>query len=151
MKSKDVFVCCLFLCLAGMSRQAYSQTTISDDWAVTDALGRKAPDYQEVGGKKKDKFVALFYWTWHQGNDAPFKVRNITKIVRKHPEAMRDYNNPAWGNNRPFFYYWEQPLFGYYKTGCSANMQRCLQMPALTSSSLIVPMVILPGKIHTRR
>ena len=110
------FVLVLLFFLFGDVEDLSAQKKISDDWAVTDALGRKAPDYQDVGGKKKDKFVALFYWTWHQGNDAPFKVRNITEIVRQHPEAMRDYNHPAWGNNRPFFYYWEQPLFGYYKT-----------------------------------
>lgn len=89
----------------------------SDSWAMTDALGRKASSYQEVGEKKKDKFVAMFYWTWHEGNDdTTYPIKNITDIVRRNPEAMKDYNHSAWGAKRPGFFFWEQPLLGYYKT-----------------------------------
>lgn len=89
----------------------------SDQWAATDALGRKVRAYSDAGEKKKDKVVAMFYWTWHQGNDdTTYQVKNITEIVRNHPEAMKDYQHPAWGTKRPGFFYWEQPLFGYYKT-----------------------------------
>ena len=89
----------------------------SDQWAVTDALGRKVRDYKSAGEKKKDKVVAMFYWTWHQGNDdTTYHVKNITEIVRKYPEAMKDYHHPAWGDKQPGFFFWEQPLLGYYKT-----------------------------------
>ena len=71
----------------------------------------------EVAGNKKDKFVTMFYWTWHQGNDdTTTTVKNITEIVREHPLAMKDYNHPAWGKQKPGFFFWEQPLLGYYKT-----------------------------------
>jgi hypothetical protein len=92
-----------------------AQIVNSDNWAATDALGRKVREYKDAGDKRKDKYVAVFYWTWHQGDDTTFQVKNITDIVRKYPEAMKDYNHPAWGTKRPFFY-WEQPLFGYYQT-----------------------------------
>lgn len=89
----------------------------SNDWAFTDALGRKVVGPQEAGSKKKDKTVAMFYWTWHQGDDdTSYQVKNITKIVRQYPEAMKDYNHPAWGSKKPGFFFWEEPLFGYYKT-----------------------------------
>ncbi|MGK6350057.1 hypothetical protein [Parapedobacter sp. DT-150] len=95
----------------------FGQTINSDQWALTDALGRKARDHQSAGDKKQEKFVAMFYWTWHQGeDDTTYQVKNITEIVRKHPEAMKDYNHPAWGTKKPGFFYWDQPLFGYYKT-----------------------------------
>ncbi len=62
----------------------------------------------------------MFYWTWHQGgkDDTTTTVKNITEIVRKNPEAMKDYNHPAWGGKaKPGgFFFWEQPLLGYYKT-----------------------------------
>ena len=95
-----------------------AQTVNSDSWAATDALGRKVRDYQEAGNKKKDKFVAMFYWTWHQQSpDTTRSVKNITEIVRKYPEAMRDNNHPAWEQETPGgIFYWEQPLLGYYKT-----------------------------------
>ena len=103
------------VCLIGGS--AFGQTVNSDSWAATDALGRKVREYKDAGDKKKDKFIAMFYWTWHQGNDdTTYQVKNISEIVRKYPEAMKDYNHPAWGDKRPGFFFWEQPLLGYYKT-----------------------------------
>lgn len=90
----------------------------SDTWSFTDALGRKAVSFQEAGKKKAGKVVAMFYWTWHQGNDdTTAQVKNITDVVRQYPEAMKDYHHPAWGGNqRPGYFFWEQPLLGYYKT-----------------------------------
>ena len=84
---------------------------------ATDALGRKVILNDEAGAPKKDKFVAIFYWTWHQGNDdTAYPVKNITEILRQHPEALKDYNHTAWGTKRPGFFFWEEPLFGYYQT-----------------------------------
>lgn len=97
--------------------QSMGQPIVSDQWAVTDALGRKVREYRDAGDKKKDKFIAMFYWTWHQGDDdTTYQVKNITEIVRKYPEAMKDYHHPAWGTKQPGFFFWEQPLLGYYKT-----------------------------------
>jgi len=94
-----------------------AQTVNSDSWAATDALGRKVRSYDEAPEKRQDKFVGIFYWTWHQGNDdTTYHVKNISEIKREFPEAMKDYNHPAWGTRKPGFFYWEQPLFGYYKT-----------------------------------
>lgn len=93
------------------------QTVNSDSWAATDALGRRVRSYDEAPGKKDDKFVAIFYWTWHQGNEPnDYPVKNISEIVRQYPEAMKDYNHPAWGDRKPGFFFWEQPLLGYYTT-----------------------------------
>lgn len=93
-----------------------AQPIDSDQWSATDALGRKVNAYAEAGNKR-DKFIAMFYWTWHQGeDDTTTTVKNITEIVRKNPEAMKDYHHPAWGKAKPGFFYWEQPLLGYYRT-----------------------------------
>ena len=107
---------------------APAQTVGSDSWAATDALGRKVRDYKEAGAKKPDKFVAMFYWTWHQGNDdTTYRVKNITEIVRQHPEAMKDYHHPAWGTKQPGFFFWEQPLLGYYKTDMAGLLRSVAQ------------------------
>lgn len=107
----------LLILLAFSANYLAAQSALSDQWAATDALGRKVSDYPATGAKKKNKFVAMFYWTWHQGNDdTTYQVKNITEIVRKYPEAMKDYHHPAWGDKQPGFFYWEQPLLGYYKT-----------------------------------
>lgn len=107
------FCALITLFIIGLS----AQTISSDQWTATDELGRKLCDYDAAGEKKQDKFIAMFYWTWHQGNDdTTYQVKNITEILRKHPEAMKDYHHPAWGDKQPGFFFWEQPLFGYYKT-----------------------------------
>ncbi|WP_233378491.1 hypothetical protein [Maribellus sp. CM-23] len=109
---KIVFV--LLFCYA---RSGMAQPVVSDQWAATDALGRKLCEFYQAGNKKQDKFVAIFYWTWHQGDDdTTYQVKNITEIVRQHPEAMKDFHHPAWGTKQPGFFFWEQPLLGYYKT-----------------------------------
>jgi hypothetical protein len=106
-----------FTVLTVLVENAAAQPVLSDHWEATDALGRKVRDFNSAGEKKKDKFIAMFYWTWHQGkSDTTYPVKNITEIIRKYPEAMKDYNHPAWGNKKPGSFYWEQPLLGYYKT-----------------------------------
>lgn len=110
--------------------------------AATDALGRKVREFKDAGEKRKDKFVAMFYWTWHQGNDdTTYEVKNISEIVRNYPEAMKDYNHPAWGDKKPGFFFWEQPLFDITRQpirGYFASMQNCLQMQVWMLFFLIV-------------
>lgn len=83
---------------------------------ATDAVGRTLPDHSEVGPVKKDKFVGIFYWTWHTqqskgGKNAPL---NVTEYLARNPKAIDDYQNPIWPKeNTPWF--WGEPLFGYYQ------------------------------------
>jgi hypothetical protein len=94
-----------------------SKVNYGNGLPATDALGRKLSLAKEVGLPKKDKHIAMFYWTWHQGiDDTTYRVKNITEIVRNYPEAIKDYNHPAWGAKKPGYFYWEEPLLGYYQT-----------------------------------
>ena len=105
-----------FIMVSGLFAQSIN-INYGNGLPATDALGRKVITSDDAGTPKKDKYVAIFYWTWHQGNDdTTYQVKNITEIVRKYPEAMKDYHHPAWGNKQPGFFFWEQPLLGYYKT-----------------------------------
>ena len=107
-----VFISLLHL----LTQHIVAQQIDSDLWAATDALGRELRTFSE-SGNTKNKYIAMFYWTWHQNSDDTTEtVKNITEIVRKHPEAMKDYNHFAWGTNKPGHFYWEEPLLGYYKT-----------------------------------
>ena len=87
--------------------------TISDTWVATDALGRKLPGIESAGKKRKDKYVAMFYWTWHtMDNFINVEPVNVESIVSKVPKAINDYSNPNWtGTGR---HHWSEPLFGYY-------------------------------------
>lgn len=109
MTSVKILLTTVFTCLGLL---CYSQSPGSN-FTATDALGRKLPTYEEVGDLKKDKFVGLFYWTWHtlqSKNNAPY---NTTEYLARDPKAKEDYNNPIWPKkNSPWF--WAEPLFGYY-------------------------------------
>ena len=122
-----------------LATAAAGQAVNSDSWAATDALGRKVREYKNAGDKKKDKFVGIFYLTWHMGrNDTTSQVKNITEIVRQHPEAMKDYNHPAWGTSKPGIFFWDEPLFGPTR-GCCANTPKCWPTPESTSFSATAP------------
>lgn len=118
----------------------------SDTWSATDALGRKVCEYQDVGEKKKDKYVAMFYWTWHQGvDDTTYTVKNISEIVRKYPEAMASYDHPAWGKKNLVFSIGKNLYLGIIVRpipGCYENMLRCWLMQGLMLSFLIVQMEV---------
>jgi len=104
-----------FLFIAALSAQT-DVINYGNGLPATDALHRKLATYEEVGGPR-DKYVVMFYWTWHQDNDTPgTNVKNITEIIRQYPLAMKEYNHPAWGTKKPGCFFWEQPLLGYYKT-----------------------------------
>lgn len=87
----------------------------SDQWFATDALGRSSVEFNEAGNTRKGKYVGIFYLTWHHEFAKREKFSNVSKILRKFPEAANDENHPAWEN---FFgdYFWDEPLFGYYST-----------------------------------
>lgn len=86
-----------------------------DTWAATDGLGRTLPTYEEVGEKNQEKFVGLFYWTWHYHHSQNRPARNVTEMLAQNPDAVRDYDNPVWTDNEDGIpHYWNEPLFGYY-------------------------------------
>lgn len=80
---------------------------------AVDALGRKLPSSREAGEPKKDKFVGLFYWTWHTQPGLKSPPFNVTEYLARDPKAIDDYKNPIWPTrNSPWF--WAEPLLGYY-------------------------------------
>ncbi len=84
---------------------------------ATDALGRKLPSCEEVGAQRTDKYVGLFYWTWHTDDIASFSpVMNITEILQQYPEAATDADHIAWQGLSGGVFWWDEPLFGYYRT-----------------------------------
>ncbi len=89
----------------------------SDFWTATDALGRTLPTVDDVGPVREGKKVAIFYWTWHTDQLANFSpVMNVSQILREHPEAANDPDHPAWKGIWGGVFWWDEPLFGYYRT-----------------------------------
>ncbi len=87
-----------------------------DTWVAVDGLGRSLPTYEEAGERDGEKFVGLFYWIWHANFASGFEAENATEILSEYPEALNNYDHPAWGerpDGKP--YYWNEPLYGYYQ------------------------------------
>ncbi|QDU80104.1 hypothetical protein Pla110_18260 [Polystyrenella longa] len=107
----------VFLLLFGplLSAGLYGQElppNIADSWVATDAIGRKIVGHSDVGNRKVDKQVAMFYWNWHTANFINSEPVNVESILSRHPEAMNDYDHPVWTHSGR--HHWSEPLFGYY-------------------------------------
>lgn len=98
-----------FACIAGAA------DIMPSTWAATDGLGRTLT---LDGNGKRDKYVGLFYWTWHTNFANSLTPKNATEILKEHPEILYDFNSPLWEpevtypDGRPFF--WDEPIWGYY-------------------------------------
>ena len=85
-----------------------------------DRLGRKLPMIEDVGPKRKDKYVGIFYFVHRSSSNEKRTVVNVDKLLKETPEAALDYDHPAWGTGR-CVYHWGEPLFGYYAAACDAT------------------------------
>jgi hypothetical protein len=105
----------VFSCVAGNDAINRASTPPASNLTATDALGRRLPAWEDVGDAKTDKYVGLFYWTWHtqQSRMGARKAYNVSEILDAHPDAIYDYNHPAWPADSHIFY-WGEPLYGYY-------------------------------------
>jgi len=79
----------------------------SDTWVATDALGRTQPTIAETGPAKPEKWVGIFYWTWHR----PFKSgpNDNTKLIAAAGDGPVDWPRNGAPNH------WGEPELGYYR------------------------------------
>ena len=78
---------------------------------AVDDLGRLLPGEEQVGKTRDDRVVGCFYFLTHGARRPTQEPCNVTRVIRECPEAVKDFNHPAWGKGAM---YWEEPLFGYY-------------------------------------
>ena len=83
-------------------------------WPATDALGRRLPTTAEVGTPRPDRFVAIFYFLWHDGGFGKQGPYDISRILAADPQALQKPDSPLWGPYG-FPHYWGEPLWGYYR------------------------------------
>ena len=102
---------CLFLagallCMGAASAQG-SADLYADTWVAADALGRLQPGLDEAGPVKPDKWVGIFYWTWHvpRGTGGP---NDNTKLIATAKDGKIDWPE----NGCP--HHWGEPELGYY-------------------------------------
>ena len=83
-------------------------------WEATDELGRTLPTYEQTGGLREGKTVALFYWSWHVSQDSGEPL-NVQKVMDAHPEAQNDFKSSVWPTT-PTVHFWNESIYGFYKT-----------------------------------
>ncbi len=117
-------ICAVVLCvlvLFGVCASAASSNDKETDkinpsvWAAVDGLGRTLSLNGDVSDRRENKYVAMFYWTWHYPWINDHEPITTGSVLDKYPEAVNDWEHPAWGNTydgRPHF--WDEPLYGFY-------------------------------------
>ncbi len=112
--------------LGGISENNVKLVTSQGTWVATDSLGRTV-DNSYRSTVRANKTVGLFFHTWHGSNSAS-GTRNITEILREHPEIKNDYQSPLWGHAG--CYHWNEPVWGYYQTSDEWVLRRQAEMLA---------------------
>lgn len=84
----------------------------TSSWVATDMLGRTVDNsYKDT--RRKDKYVGLFFHTWHSTMSGLSAV-NLTEFLKKNPGIQNDYKNPLWKGVSQG--YWDEPIFDYYRS-----------------------------------
>ena len=91
----------------------YTRNAYPDTWVAIDGLGREVATHEQTGDVRQDKYVGLFYWSWHTDRDA--EPLNVSEFIEKYPESKNDYNFSKWPKTDAM-YFWNEPIYGYYKT-----------------------------------
>ncbi len=88
-----------------------------DTWVATDGLGRVLPTNEQTGDPKQNKYVGMFYWTWHVEHAKNYSPINLQQICDEYPEAITNHNHSVWNNIQNYYgCFWNEPIYGYYTT-----------------------------------
>jgi len=115
----------------------YTRDVLPDTWEACDGLGRILPGHEQTGGVRKDRYVGIFYWTWHCAHAKSTDPHNVTEILAKYPEALHDLEHPAWGRKQAP-HHWNEPLFGYYNTIDKWVLRRHAEMLADAGVDVVI-------------
>ena len=98
-------------------KDANSNTIDPSLWAAVDGLGRTVP-LGHANQASNNKYVGIFYHNWHNsigqnaGNNKPY---NLSEIYAANPDAKNDYNHSIWSKYKATNYWWNEPIYGYYR------------------------------------
>ena len=91
-----------------------------------DKLGRS---FMPSKNWDETKQVGVFYFLWHgDDNDKSMgSIYNITKILREHPDDLWNIEGTPI-SPKGKFHYWDEPIFGYYKSIDKWVIQRHIEL-----------------------
>lgn len=95
-----VSLLCTSLLMYMLPAQAQRKSTVpGSPWPAVDTLGRELPLTLDVGPPRKDRFVGIFYFLWHDNPDiasphwsGPY---DVSRILQKDPDACARPTRPT--------------------------------------------------------
>lgn len=112
-----------------LSSLYHSNKVMPDTWVFTDGLGRVSLTYEDVGGPREDKTVAMMYWDWHVNENARQGALNTTEFMKLYPDAKNDFNHKAW-LGAAYYCFWNEPIYGYYQSSDAWVLRRQAELLA---------------------
>lgn len=88
----------------------------------TDSLGRSFGESDLNGADKK---VGLFYFVWH-GEHLGGAIYDVEKLKKSNPNGL--WSVEADGTPTGNYYYWAEPLYGYYRSDDPWVIERHLEL-----------------------
>lgn len=113
--------------LSKVSENVVKLVSSQGTWVATDALGRTVDNVYGKSTVRENKTVGIFFHTWHTSLTAT-GTRNITEILKEHPEIKNDYSSPLWGHAGT--YHWNEPIWGYYRSSDEWVLRRQAELLA---------------------
>ena len=102
----SILVCTLRLAAAEFRGAPYTGDDVfADTWVAVDGAGRTVPGFRECGPIRTNKWVGIFYWTWHTPH--PSGPHDNTKILSQAQGGAVQWPNPD-------AHHWGEPELGYY-------------------------------------
>lgn len=102
-------------------------------WVATDGLGRTV-DNSYTDTRRDNKFVGLFFHTWHTSNTNTPAV-NLTEYLKKYPEIQNDYKNPLWNGISQG--YWNESVYGFYRSDDEWVLRRQAELLAAADVDVV--------------
>lgn len=97
----------------------FIQGVAAQSFSGVDDLGRVITQQAEVGSKKANKQVGIFYFCGKEMLGLQhLKNWDLTKIYQDYPEVFHDFHHPNWGGGAAGpgkYYFWGEPIYGYYR------------------------------------
>ena len=82
-------------------------------WVATDGLGRDLVTNKDTGDKRDEKYVGIFYSSWHGDFAVNQTAWNNQEILDKYPDiGINDFSDSRWGGTG--YHFWNEPIYGYY-------------------------------------
>ena len=103
--------------------------------SAIDSLNRYLPGEQQTGPVREDRVVGVFYFLTHGAYPNADGPNDVTRIMKEHPEAIHDFDHPAWGKSS---LHWGEPLLGYYHMADKWVLRRHCKMLTMAGADFII-------------